>query len=1080
MKKILLACLLLITMVVSLAACGGKDNPTSNEGNNNETPVHTHSFGEWSVTKNATCTEDGIKVRYCDCGEKQSESIPLKGHTKVVLEAISATCLTEGKTEGEKCSDCGEILLAQEKIDALGHKEVVDAGTDATCTQNGLTEGKHCSTCGEIIVAQIETIKKSHSFDSEYDESCNVCGFIRDIECAHLDLIISSAENPSCTQPGRTEGKVCSKCEAIILAPIIIPATGHSFADGWMYDNTYHWHGAICGHNDAFSNKVIHNLDVNGKCIVCDYQEQIQLKTPTITTVEYDKVYWYPVENATNYTATINGDYTYTTAYCSFDLSNATYNGVGITNAGYITITLQANGSGRYTTSDKSSEYTYYFVPEKQNLTSDETKLYNYGIGYGYNLIDYEAIDAEKISQIRVLNINKLLTLGEFYNPAITTGTVETTVFSSIDEFDVHISGSYSRNSGLNIPVIGGIKKQFKVGLGVDYNKYDYNQTYKVQEDFIYKTYGIKNYSYDQLTHCLTEMFINDIKLAETMDENVWLEYMYSKYGTHVILGVATGASYSATYTISTNKKDIAAQVNFELNKGLGLSLGDILSSDLGVDISLNGKADWSNEYTEAHFKIDWKGSTSGGATTPNNLDAAINNFESNINENNAVTIRFTNEGAISIGSLVSMLDASLGEKFESYVNNKGDEEFQKLYSQYTKPSTLPVSINVENGENVLRIDLSSYQNSGSLNNAYNVNLIDGIFNIYPKMLGKRVDKIVVEGAFDEYSNKFIDNFSIKLAKGWNKDTNVVVENIGVVSASEHGFVDTSDVSSAYNIVVEYRGINSIKEYGYMPYVRDENYIYFGEYPQTLKADDVTITDTVDSRGYYLGSDGCYYAQVTSNPNQLDYVFSTGATITKGTVYYFKVEPIRWRILSEENGEAFILCDSIIVNHVFDGNYSENDSNNYAESKIRAWLNSTFYETAFTSLQQSIILTTEVDNSLASAGDTSNPYVCENTLDKLFLLSYAEATNNSYGFSYSKFYPYDSTKKMLTSDYSRAMGAYISTSSDFYGIGYWWLRSSCDDNARCVRGVDNFGYIGSGYYVGSERIGVVPALRINL
>ena len=49
-------------------------------------------------------------------------------------------------------------------------------------------------------------------------------------------------------------------------------------------------------------------------------------------------------------------------------------------------------------------------------------------------------------------------------------------------------------------------------------------------------------------------------------------------------------------------------------------------------------------------------------------------------------------------------------------------------------------------------------------------------------------------------------------------------------------------------------------------YTRDGDYIYLGEFPQTLKADDVTITDTIDARGYYLGSDGNYYAAVTADP----------------------------------------------------------------------------------------------------------------------------------------------------------------------------------------------------------------------
>lgn len=42
-----------------------------------------------------------------------------------------------------------------------------------------------------------------------------------------------------------------------------------------------------------------------------------------------------------------------------------------------------------------------------------------------------------------------------------------------------------------------------------------------------------------------------------------------------------------------------------------------------------------------------------------------------------------------------------------------------------------------------------------------------------------------------------------------------------------------------------------------------------------------------------------------------------GNAVTDGTVYYFKVEPILWRILSQSDGTALILCDGIIANKAF-------------------------------------------------------------------------------------------------------------------------------------------------------------------
>ena len=838
MKKALVLLALTVALILCFAACGGGS-------------THTHQYGEWVTTTESSCEKEGEQQRSCSCGAIDTRAI-----AKIDHRWIDATCESP-----IVCSGC-----AQKQGEPLGHSWVEATCTlpqtceicmktegsanghsfgdwqetkSATCTEKGELM-RICSICLFEERSPIKENPNNHVYDGGDDPICDGCGFTRPINCKHINTTKITPEEPTCTMSGKTEGLACTDCHAILVPPTLImplnhdwaeatcllpktckrdgcgategSAKGHSFSDKWLYDDTYHWHGATCEHNDAVSEKVVHNLASNGQCIVCDYISYTKLNAPVINRIEYDKVYWSAVDNATNYTVTVNEDYTYITASLSANLADVKYNGASITTAGTVSVTVQANGSGNYLTSDKSSASSYYYVPEKQSLTSDESKLYNYGIGYGYNLLENEPINAEMISQYRVLNISKLLTLGEYYNPSITTGVIDAYRFSSIEELQLHFDGSFNMNAGLKLPIIGSMKNQMGLDVGIDYTKYNFNETYTVQEDFIYKTYGIKNYKEALLKYCLTEMFLEDIKLAESMDEDAWLEYMCSRYGTHVILGVATGASYTATYTISTDKTDIAAQIKFALEKSGSLSLTDILGLDFGIGLSLDGKVDWSDENTEAHFRIDWKGSTGGGTTTPNGLDSAISRFESNINENNAVSIRFTTNGAISIGSLISMIDASLGEKFENYVNDKADEEYQALYSQYTKPSTLPVSVENVNGENVLTIDLSSYQNGGSLGNAYNANLLNGIFTVYPKMMGKSVDKIVIVGAFDEYQENLINSFSIKLADGWNKDVKIVVENLGVICTSDKGLVDRSGVSSVYTIAVEYVGANVIQD----------------------------------------------------------------------------------------------------------------------------------------------------------------------------------------------------------------------------------------------------------------------------
>lgn len=84
-----------------------------------ENHPHTHTWKTGKITKEATCTETGIRVDACDCGKTIETIIPAKGHTEVKDAAVAATVFAEGKTEGSHCSTCGIILTAQTTVAKL-------------------------------------------------------------------------------------------------------------------------------------------------------------------------------------------------------------------------------------------------------------------------------------------------------------------------------------------------------------------------------------------------------------------------------------------------------------------------------------------------------------------------------------------------------------------------------------------------------------------------------------------------------------------------------------------------------------------------------------------------------------------------------------------------------------------------------------------------------------------------------------------------------------------------------------------------------------------------------------------------
>jgi len=100
---------------------------------------HTHSYGEWSVTRVSTCSEAGVQERTCSCGHKETEALPLSDQHNYVdsKEGFEPTCKSEGALK-YVCSDCNHVKV--ENIPKLEHTWV-----DATCKQP-----KTCSGCGRM------------------------------------------------------------------------------------------------------------------------------------------------------------------------------------------------------------------------------------------------------------------------------------------------------------------------------------------------------------------------------------------------------------------------------------------------------------------------------------------------------------------------------------------------------------------------------------------------------------------------------------------------------------------------------------------------------------------------------------------------------------------------------------------------------------------------------------------------------------------------------------------------------------------------------------------------------------------
>ena len=117
-----------------------------------QVPAIGHIVGAWTVTRQATCAEEGEEQGTCSaCGNTETRAIPKIAHTEVVDSRVEPTCTETGLTEGKHCSACNKVLVEQKEIPALGHDMAKTEAVEPTYWDAGNNAYYTCSRCGKVF-----------------------------------------------------------------------------------------------------------------------------------------------------------------------------------------------------------------------------------------------------------------------------------------------------------------------------------------------------------------------------------------------------------------------------------------------------------------------------------------------------------------------------------------------------------------------------------------------------------------------------------------------------------------------------------------------------------------------------------------------------------------------------------------------------------------------------------------------------------------------------------------------------------------------------------------------------------------
>ncbi len=252
-----------------------------------------HKYGEWVTTKEATCGEDGVMTKSCECGQQITAAIEATGEhdwkNGTIVE--EATCTTEGKVN-QTCNVCGETRVAP----LAKHSPTLKAVAEvlATCTQSGNVAYWYCEDCDAYFLDAQATIGIT-------DKTLVV------IPAKEHNIVKVEAKAATCFADGNVEYYECPQCdkffedaaatkEIVDKASVVLPG-GHTYDTTYSFDAESHWYAASCEH-DLKKNVAPHVFNADDIC-ECGYVKSF-VTSGRITDQYGNPIVGVTVSNGTN------------------------------------------------------------------------------------------------------------------------------------------------------------------------------------------------------------------------------------------------------------------------------------------------------------------------------------------------------------------------------------------------------------------------------------------------------------------------------------------------------------------------------------------------------------------------------------------------------------------------------------------------------------------------------------------------------------------------------------------------------------------------------------------------------------
>lgn len=240
--------------------------------------THLHSLNGIAEVK-AGCLSDGKKAYFhCICGadfEDENASVKIENLPDWGILPATGHQYSEWKNDG-----AAHYRVCVNPGCGIEDGRGLHTGGTATCTSKA-----SCMVCGLSYGEKLPHTPGPEATEKE-PQRCTECGVILvpALDHAHR-LAFTDKQDPDCVQEGHIAYYSCEDCGLLFKDreasdpigdpdELLLPPLGHLTAEGWHFDEVYHF--LICARckKTLDETKRVHDgTDADGKCLTCGYKK---------------------------------------------------------------------------------------------------------------------------------------------------------------------------------------------------------------------------------------------------------------------------------------------------------------------------------------------------------------------------------------------------------------------------------------------------------------------------------------------------------------------------------------------------------------------------------------------------------------------------------------------------------------------------------------------------------------------------------------------------------------------------------------------------------------------------------------